>query len=146
MNGAEGLRSTFGFIDTKGKPNELGFCFSIFMEKNNILLRSFAPRMVASTRGCSMDNINLKNKRKNQNTKTRVLLEPGLIRAGPIPKEEEGNIGLLLLKIPGHLMSGFSAVILHSYFQRQNTYPCLAPVFLLREGVSIARTFPEQGG
>lgn len=33
MNGAEGLRSTFGFMDTKGKPNELGFCFSIFVEK-----------------------------------------------------------------------------------------------------------------
>lgn len=62
MNGAEGLRSTFGFIDMKGKPNELGFCFSLFMEKNNILLRSFAPRMVPSTPGCSMDNINLKNK------------------------------------------------------------------------------------
>lgn len=34
MNGAEGLRSTFGFTDTKGKPNELGFCFSVFMEKS----------------------------------------------------------------------------------------------------------------
>lgn len=81
MNGAEGLRSTFGFIDTKGKPNELGFCFSIFMEKNNILLRSFAPRMVASTRGCSMDNINLKNKR----TKKPKHQNQGLIGAWADP-------------------------------------------------------------
>lgn len=33
MNGAQVLRSTFGFTDTKGKPNELGSCFSVVMEK-----------------------------------------------------------------------------------------------------------------
>lgn len=92
MNGAEGLRSTFGFTDMKGKPNELGFCFSLFMENNNILLRSFAPRMVPSTPGCSMDNINLKNKRtKNPKHQNQGLIGAWADPCRPHPQGRRGT-------------------------------------------------------
>lgn len=94
--------------------------------------------MVPSTPGCSMDNINNK-KHHHQN---QGLIGAWLICAGPIPKEEEGHIRLLLLKILGHLMSG--SLLSHSILTFKDK--TLTHVFLLWGGVSIARTFPEPGG
>lgn len=139
MNEAEGLRSTFGFNDMKGKPKELGFCF---YGKTNIFLGSFAPSMVPSTPGCSMDNIN-NNIIIINTTTTRILLEPGLIRAGSIPREERH------LSPPAENSRAPHVWFLCNYtpfLLLKTKHPSLAPLLLSWGGVTTARTFPEPGG
>lgn len=148
MNGAEGLRSTFGFIDTKGKPNELAFCFSVFMEKptsySGLLHQVWClPPLDAQW------IILIKNKIKNKKTQTPKpgsYWSLGWSMQAPFPRKKRDTLVSFCWKFQGtsRLVSPLSHSILT--FKDKNTYPCLAPVVWLWEGVSIARTFPEQGG
>lgn len=90
MNGAKVIRSTFGFIDTKGKPNELGFYFPVVMEKPTFYIQISRTKYGTGHPLDAQWIVTEKNKTKQN--KTRVSLEPALTHAtirGPAPKEEQ---------------------------------------------------------
>lgn len=85
------LRSTFGFIDTKGKPNESGFCFSVVMGKPTLYSDLSRQARRHPPTGCPTAG------------RGKAQLDQGPVGAcsdlcksgGPVPKEEQGHIGLL---------------------------------------------------
>lgn len=140
-NGAKVIRSTFGFIDTKGKPNELVFFLSFFFFLNSLVVAE-KPTFCSdlshqlgrpAPTGYSMDS-------NWENTRTRVCSDP-CNRQRPIPRKNSGTL-FCPLKILGHPMSSFCVTTLHFSVFKIKHLPMFNHHFLFMERTANSQDSP----